>query len=163
MKYKISIKNPRVNINDDTDRRGPTLTSIQEHLKQYSVGFNGIIVLHHSMYDYQYEIKYRRYYVNVDSSGIIGHIEQVIIEGDTIYLIAQIDDLRFDITKDYICTYRAMMQTDPANDKELMMVNLFSVDLILIQPDEKTETMTLSSISEYEEDFVEGDLTENGN
>lgn len=147
MRYKLSIKTPRRNINDDTDQRGPSLKSIQEKLRQYSVGYNGVIVLHHSMYDYQYATRRLLYYASVDSSGIVGHIEDVVIENDTVYLIAILDDLRFDSTKDYICTYRAMMQSDPTKNNELMIVNLFSVDLILIQPEEKLESMILSTIS----------------
>lgn len=153
MKYKVWMKIPKINRNDDTDQRGPTLETIQHCVEEYCSGFRGIIVLHDCMYNYSYDTRSLRYYNTVDSINIIGHIESSIIEGDKLYLIAILDDEKFDNTKDYICTYRAEMQTNPNDYNELLIINFFSVDLVTIEPDEKKPSMVLSTIELIDDDI----------
>lgn len=160
MKYKIWLKVPKINRFDGEDRRGPSLETIQKHLEYYCAGFRGIIVLHDSMYNYMYDTKSLRYYNTVDSVNIIGHIESSVIENGKLYIIAILDDEKFDSTKDYLCVYRAEMRTNPENNKELMVLNFFSVDLINVEINERTPAMVFSDITKVEDvdDLEKGDV-----
>ena len=80
----------------------------------------------------------------------IGHMLDVIVENDDkLYLIVEFNDT-FNPEKDYICFYRANLESDPREqERTLKITNLFAIDLITIAESEKEAITSRSSFEPY--------------
>lgn len=134
MYYKVELKvdrNSRYNI---------SLDLLERKLKEYSVGFNGVIVYHNSFYEYRFDIKSS--YNKVDSKGATGHMTDISIEDDKIYIIFESNN-ELNLDDKYICYYRAIFDKE-----ELETTYIFAIDLVNVS-DTDIPFNNLSKIEEY--------------
>ena len=146
MRYKVEV----LQITDKKlINRYPSLEDVKKAIDDYSEGFKGIVILHDTLYDYNYDTSGTNYH-KVDSTFSIGHIESSVIEDNTLYIDIDVSkDLN--LNKKYICFYRANMESMARlNDKTLSITDLFAVDLVIVADSEISENMRFSEISVIE-------------
>lgn len=148
--FKIELKNiTELRKADGSVNRYPPVGELKKFLVMYMESGQGIVILHDSFYDYQYDTKLSSYH-KVDSHNVIGHMLDVIVENDDkLYLIVEFNDT-FNPEKDYICFYRANLESDPREqERTLKITNLFAIDLITIVESEKEAITSRSSFEPY--------------
>lgn len=149
--FKIELKNiTELRKADGSINRYPPVGELKKFLVMYMESGQGIVILHDSFYDYQYDTKLSNYH-KVDSHNVIGHIVDVLTDEneEKIYLIVEFNDT-FNAKKEYICYYRANLESDPREkDRTLKITDLFAVDLITIAESEKETITELSYFEPY--------------
>lgn len=145
MNYKIELKIPGINGLDEYNRM-PGLNDIKIALDKYSYGQKGIIILHDTMYAYKYDTQANTNYHNVDSRQVIGRVYDTIIDQDKIYIHVDVKTDMIDLNEQYICFFRAQMESETLLNKQLKITNLFAIDLVHVLEQEKTEKMEFSTI-----------------
>ena len=132
--FKIELKNiTELRKADGSVNRYPPVGELKKFLVMYMESGQGIVILHDSFYDYQYDTKLSSYH-KVD---------------DKLYLIVEFNDT-FNPEKDYICFYRANLESDPREqERTLKITNLFAIDLITIAESEKEAITSRSSFEPY--------------
>ena len=143
MKIKVELK---TKVENDEFGRVPDINKIKEAIEEYTVGFKGLIVLHNSIYDYQYDTR-NKSYNDVDTKSVIGHIISSEIEDDKLFLIIEVTDTTIEGDR-YICFFRSRMETTPdAKDNKFNDFNIFAVDLVNVEESEQVTERYLSEVS----------------
>lgn len=147
MRVKVEVKVPT---DKGAIKRMPSNEEIKDALDHYCIGFNGVVIYHSSLYDYQFDTQGSDYH-SVDSIVIIGHIESTLVEKDKVYSIIEVGDEKtvepILMENKYICFFRAQMQANPkSTDRTLHISNLFAVDMIHVLESEMTDSLELSEI-----------------
>jgi len=132
--------------------RFPSIQELKDALDGYRIHGQGIVVNHSSLFDYRYDTESSDYH-KVESAGTIGIMQSSIIIDDKIYLVIDFNE-NFDPEKNHILYYRATVQTNPqSQDHKLHFSNLFAIDLITVLDKEMTDTIQLSTIELYEDEW----------
>lgn len=140
MNYEIELK-----VVDDELGRLSDNVALKIALEKYIEGFKGAVVLHESIYDYNYNTENNKYY-DVDKLNIIGHVKRVIDRDDKIFL--QIDiSKELDLNINYICFYRASLEHIKTGTTEYNNINIYAVDLIKVLPTENVSDSNVSDIT----------------
>ena len=143
MKIKVELKTA---VSNDTYHRVPDVSKIQKAIEEYSVGFKGAVVLHKSLYEYRYDTR-NKFYNDVDTRNIIGHIHSTVIENEKLFLIIEVDDTFLQDAK-YICFFRSRMEKTPdAKSTEFNEINIFAVDLTMVGSLEEIKERYLSEVT----------------
>lgn len=136
--YKVEIKT------NDSIKRMPDIREVKRAIDEYCVGFNGVVIHHNSYYDYNYDTSLKDYHV-VDSNNIIGQVVSTVIEDGKLFGIMDLTD-DFNSDRNYICFYRANMQSQDSSRFEI--TNLFAVDLIEIKQNDGIDVDKCSLVIE---------------
>lgn len=143
MKIKVELK---TKLSNDELHRAPELDKLKEVVDEYSIGFKGAVVLHQSLYEYNYDTK-NSSYDNVDKKSMIGHIESSDIENGKLFLIIDVSESLSVTDSKYICFFRSRMQTTTGSKSPVFdEIGLFSVDLIRIGENEDVKDEYLSEV-----------------
>lgn len=158
MLYKIQVTSSiAANRKAEFQVRYPLLEEAKDALISYITLGQGIVTLHRSFYEYQYDTKLNAYH-KVDSTVIIGQIRNAFIENDKLFVTVDVNDT-YNLDKKYICFYRATLQSEPhSTDRRLRITSLFAVDLIVILDNEIDQISELSIVEPY----VQSDVDESG-
>lgn len=136
----------------ENSSRLPIKEELVDALNKFKTTGQGLIVLHQSLYDYKYDTQLTGY-KKVDSKTICGHLLRAELEDDKVYVIFEANEPDKLIGKNYICFYRAIMQTTVSDDDKFHYENLFAIDLITIKDNEYLETLPVQTLTSYDEEW----------